>query len=165
MSALSLPLCLSVWVQGPHVIHDPTLVLALNSYLVEKSTAYINHGTLHLLRVPPGKIAQVWYGVQAVLLESQTEPYVVVSPLFRYDKLVEQSAALISHGTSHRVRVPRGRLAKVWVDNVPLLLNARQEHYEYVDALLLLRQRRVAGGQQREAGGARQHQAHHAQHG
>jgi hypothetical protein len=70
--------------------------------------------------------------VQAVLLESQTEPYVVVSPLFRFEKLVDQSAALISHGTSHRVRVPRGRLAKVWVDNVPLLLNARQEHYEYV---------------------------------
>ena len=81
---------------------------------------------------PPGNVAKVWYGVQAVLLESQTEPYVIVSPLFRFSELVDQNAPLISHGTSHRVRVPKGCLAKVWVNNVPHLLPAREEHYEYV---------------------------------
>ena len=119
--------------EGPHVIHDPTLLIdERGGFLVAKSKDYIDHGTLHLLRVPPGKVAKVWYGVQAVLLESQTEPYVIVSPLFRFSELVDQNAPLISHGTSHRVRVPKGCLAKVWVNNVPHLLPAREEHYEYV---------------------------------
>lgn len=119
--------------QGPHVIHDSTFATdGEDSYLMNKSFTYIKHGVIHLLRVLPGRIAKVWYGNQAVLLESQVEPYVVVSPLFRFDKDVDQNDPLISHGNSHRVRVPRGKLAAVWVDNTPMLLDARTQAYEFV---------------------------------
>jgi hypothetical protein len=51
---------------------------------------YISHGVLHILRVPSGKIARVWDGSKAILLEYRAEPYVWNSPLFRLEPASNQ---------------------------------------------------------------------------
>ena len=47
---------------------------------------YIEHGPLHLLRVPAGMIAKCWFGSKAVILEHREEAYFFDDPLFRVEK-------------------------------------------------------------------------------
>jgi len=115
--------------EGPHVIHDSTLALG---DFVDKSTDYIScGGVVHVLRVPPGQLAKVWIGSQAILLEHRPTEYVADNPLFRLESIVQQDTPLISHGNFHRCRVPRGKIGMVWVDNTPRMLTAQMTAYEF----------------------------------
>ena len=115
--------------EGPHVIHDSTLAM---SDFVDKSTDYIQcGGVVHVLRVPPGQLAKVWIGTQAILLEHRPSEYIVDNPLFRLDSIVPQDAPLVSHGNLHRVRVPRGKIGCIWVNNTPRMLTAQEGAFEF----------------------------------
>jgi len=42
-------------------------------------------------------------------------PFVVDDPLFRFDSFVSQTESYIGHGTIHILRIPSGKVAKVWI--------------------------------------------------
>ncbi len=108
-----------------------------NECFVDQASAYIQHGTMHLIRVPRGKVAKVWVDNQPVLLEYQEKPYLFTTPYFKFDKaskdelFVDQSNPYIQHGTIHTLRVPKGKIAKVWVENKPLLLEYQDQPYQF----------------------------------
>ncbi|KAJ3070059.1 hypothetical protein HDU98_006912 [Podochytrium sp. JEL0797] len=113
---------------GVHVIHDSTFSLA-DPPTVLSSEEYINHGSIHLVRVRPGFLAKIWIGVQAVLLPFKVDPYVFNDPLFRFDATISENEALISHGNQHIIRVPSGQVAKIWVNGQAVVLEARSDAY------------------------------------
>lgn len=97
--------------EGPHVIHDQNFrVEKQNNALafVNQDNIYINHGTLHILRVPAGEIATIWIGSVPLLLESRPHPYVFDTPLFRLEKNGDKyfhkaTEKIIIHGSLKRL--------------------------------------------------------------
>ena len=120
----------------PYVFNDP-LFKKGSELFIDQSNPYIHHGTIHIVRVPKGKIAKVWVNNKPVLLEYRDKPYTFVTPYFKIDAasendyFIDQSNAYIQHGTIHVIRVPKGKVAKVWVDNQPLLLEYQDKAYEF----------------------------------
>jgi regulator of protease activity HflC (stomatin/prohibitin superfamily) len=102
---------------GPHVIHDANFRFDARTGLVDQAEPYINHGSIHILRVPAGMIAKVWVGTIPYLLESREEPYVFNSALFVLDKkdantlFFSATEELIIHGSIKRVMPRTGREA------------------------------------------------------
>jgi hypothetical protein len=129
--------------EGTHVVADPTFRLAnaepkqLDSNFVSQADHYINHGTIHILRIPAGNYAKIWIANQPYLLPSRPEAYVFQNPLFSLEApdakkgvyYVSATEAYILHGTIKLLRVPAGSLAKVWDGSVPYLLEARPQPY------------------------------------
>lgn len=131
--------------EGVHVIHDPLFRFDINDPLknslphfdagtafVDQSRPYLDHGTLHILRVPQGKWAKVIVNGKAELLEPHDEPYVfnTANFVFNYNTdLVDQSLNYISHQNLHILRVPQGKLAKVIVNGKARLLEHQDEPY------------------------------------
>ena len=122
-----------------------------DNYLVDVSDPYINHGYINRLRVPAGKVAKIWRGTEPVLLESRPEPYEYHDPLFKVEPFgyidgnanqpvyfKNASDPYIQHGTIHRIRVPAGKVAKVWIGSEARLLESRAEPYEFSDPLFKL---------------------------
>lgn len=102
---------------GPHVIHDPNFKLDETSSLVNQVDNYIQHGSIHILRVPAGSLAKIWIGATPYLLESKDEAYVFNSSLFKLDMpnnntlFYNATAELITHGSIKRVMPHTGRVA------------------------------------------------------
>ena len=126
----------------PYEYHDPQFRLEESKdgqHFEDVQTPYIKHDTIHVIRVPAGKIGKVWFGNTPELLEARDEPYEFRDPQFRLeeskrtDRFEDVAAEYINHGTIHRVRVPQGKLAKVWFGTKPELLPARDEPYEFHD--------------------------------
>lgn len=122
---------------GPHVIHDPT-------FMIEEKTAFINilnndyiyHGNIHILRVPAGKYAKVWINSVPEILPYNSNPYVFKGN-FKVEEnyIVDVASTYINHGYINRLRVPAGKVAKIWRGTEPVLLESRPESYEYHDPL------------------------------
>ncbi len=97
--------------EGPHVIHDQNFRIEKQNNaipFVNQDNIYINHGTLHILRVPAGEIATVWIGSIPLLLESRPYPYVFDTPLFRLEKNGDKyfhkaTQKVIIHGSLKRI--------------------------------------------------------------
>lgn len=104
---------------GPHVIHDANFKFdpTNEQSLVNESALYIQHSNIHILRVPAGKIAKVWIGTEALLLESQPDPYVFQSALFQLRKYNDNeyfynaTERLIVHGSIKRIMPHTGEVA------------------------------------------------------
>lgn len=94
--------------QGPHVFHHPNFKLEKNP-LVSLTDNYIQHGNLHIIRVPRGKLAAIWLGAKPILLESQEEPYVFDDPTFSMttfgdnEYFIDANTPLITHGSIKRI--------------------------------------------------------------
>jgi len=115
----------------PYVVIDPQFRLVFRNgedFLFDPADQYIEHGNRHILRIPQGKYAKVWIGNTALLLFSQEFPYYIDDPLFKLEKdnnrqfLFNQTDSYISHGTQHLIRVPEGKIAKIWLGSVASLL-------------------------------------------
>jgi hypothetical protein len=126
----------------PYVFNDPLFKMdsVNNEYFFDASANAIHHGTIHIIRVPVGKIAKIWLNNKPILLEASPDPYIYNDALFRIeqrgtDHLFDATENVISHGSKHIVRVPSGKIAKVWFNNQPLLLEARPEPYVYEGAM------------------------------
>lgn len=100
--------------QGPHVFHDPTLVY---DGQVSQNSDRIDHGTIHVLRVPLAQYAKVWIANSPLLLHSKpnNESYVFDNAYFRCDGFVDINSTFIEHGNKRIIRVLNGKTAKVWV--------------------------------------------------
>jgi len=69
--------------EGTHVIIDPTFVFNENDGFVNQNEPYIQHSTIHILRIPSGKLAKVLIGTEARIIESQRDPYIFVDAQFK----------------------------------------------------------------------------------
>ncbi len=94
---------------GPHVIHDATFRFDKTNGLVDlTNTPYIRHETIHIVRVPAGKMAAVWLGQTPMLLEARDTPYVFNSPYFSINKqgddyFLDATSRCIIHGSIKRL--------------------------------------------------------------
>jgi len=70
---------------GTHVILDPTFKFDPKDGFVSQLEPYIQHSTIHILRVPSGKVAKVWLGTEPQIVESRKDPYVYIDPQFRLE--------------------------------------------------------------------------------
>lgn len=119
---------------GHHVVHDQNLKKVDQNNLVKLSCPYVNHGNYHIIRVPPGKLACIWIDSKAYFLKAREEPYVFNHPVFQFDQpMVNMNSDYIHHGTFHILRIPEGRIAKVWFGNRPQLLESKPEPYIFND--------------------------------
>jgi len=96
---------------GTHVIHDPTFKFNVND-IVDQNMLYINHGQLHILRVPAGQIVAVEIGSLRLLLEFRLEPYIFDDPMFKLsNQQFNSTAQLIVHGSIKRIIPKTGQVA------------------------------------------------------
>lgn len=103
---------------GLHIYNTPSFRFVKAVDIKEPN---IKHGTITILSVKRGSYALVW--------ESPTQPrilrqgnYVIMSPMFRFEKFVAMEDEYIKHGTIHIIQVPKGNLAKVLEGVSPKLL-------------------------------------------
>jgi len=111
--------------EGPHVILDATFRYSLEeSGFVSQLEPYISHQTIHILRVPSGKLAKVWLGSVPRIFESSPDPYIFNDPQFRLvtrdDKAAKDKAGsifypateqYIEHGSIKRIIPHTGEVA------------------------------------------------------
>lgn len=120
--------------EGTHVVLDPTFQFKSEDGFVKQSEYYINHKTIHIVRIPAGKVAAIWIGSQPYVLPSRAEAYVFQSALFKIEKFgdsyfTDASSVHITHGTINILRVPAGTLVKAWDGPKPYLLESRDQPY------------------------------------
>lgn len=72
----------------------------------------IIYGNVTIVSIQKKKFGLAWDNGREVLLGEGIHVY--NDPAFVFERIVEQSNEHIHHGTFHIVRVPRGKLAKVW---------------------------------------------------
>lgn len=76
--------------------------------MVKESDSYINHATIHHIRIPAGKLALAWLGSHAKILEDTGRPYKINHPLFRLEKkdkgyFLNATEQMITHGSIKRI--------------------------------------------------------------
>lgn len=126
-----------------YVFDDPTFY----RFDAEKDYAslnnpYIHHGQIHVLRVPANKIAKIIINGIPQLLAARRDPYVFCDPTFQVFKPEEHYCNVndnwIQHGNILILRVPAGKVLKIWDNSEPVLLEHRKEPYEYQDPNVIL---------------------------
>jgi len=102
----------------PYVFNDPNFKFDPADGLVLESNSYINHGTIHILRVPAGKVALIWIGSKAQILEDTTKCYRFNDPLFRLQEakkagsyFYKATEQCIIHGSIKRIIPHTGQVA------------------------------------------------------
>lgn len=105
------------------------------------------HGRF-VVNVPQGKLAKAWLGTnEPVLLGAG--PHVIRHPNFRMEDhpLVSLSEAYISHGNFKILRVPRGKIAKIWLGSTPMILESSPEPYIFNDPTFKIVYNQLANNQ------------------
>lgn len=115
---------------GLHVYNNPGFIF---ERVIDRSTDYINHGTLHILHVPKGKLAKVWVntsngGRQPRLLREGV--HTIDSSLFVFEGFVSMTEQHISHGVLQLLRVPKSHLGKVTDDGQNKFLGQGFHYFE-----------------------------------
>jgi hypothetical protein len=121
---------------GPHVIHDPNLRQVKADDLVDINTNYIQHSTYHIIWVNPGHCQKIWINTTPYfLIPSGDSPYVFNEPVFsKPENATPLNTGYITHGNFNIVQVPRGKVAKIWLNSTkPMLLEASDDPYVFTD--------------------------------
>mmetsp|Transcript_27421 Transcript_27421/g.63352 ORF Transcript_27421/g.63352 Transcript_27421/m.63352 type:complete len:454 (+) Transcript_27421:116-1477(+) len=121
---------------GLHVYNSPAFNL---ERLVDQALDYLEHGILHIIRVPAGKLAKVWcvspLGGHVPRLLSEGV-HAIESAFFKYEGLVSTLERHIVHGGAgialHLLKVPGGVLLKVLIEGKAVLLGAGYHMYEAI---------------------------------
>ena len=107
--------------QGPHVIHNSNFKFDPKSGFIDQSAPYIQHGVLHILRVPQGSVATVWVDNEAKILEARKEPYVYNTAFFKLERNSQNNSDFwpanskkIEHGSLKRIIPDTGEVAIVY---------------------------------------------------
>lgn len=119
--------------EGTHVVHD-LLFRAEPDFLVDIANERISHAFINILRVPPSKLAKIVLNNTPLLVPHRKDPYCFTSTLFAFNGFDDEGASYIEHPPLHRIRVPAGSVAKVWLGARPLLLEYRDSPYSFSDA-------------------------------
>lgn len=98
--------------EGPHVVYDKHFSFDPAHDFVDQSEYYIQHGNIHIITIPPTKIAKVWYNSNPLLLTPQREPYVFIAKSFVLESpLADMANKLIVHGPFIRIIPYTGEIA------------------------------------------------------
>jgi hypothetical protein len=122
---------------GSHVILDPTFKFTPSDGFVSQIEPYIQHSTIHILRVPAGKVAKVWLGTEPKLLESRREPFVFVDPQFKIVTSKKENDAgknkgayfydatsrYIEHGSIKRIIPHTGEVAITYNNGILVIIH------------------------------------------
>jgi regulator of protease activity HflC (stomatin/prohibitin superfamily) len=102
---------------------------------VLKTEAYYGAFGKHVLNVPAGHYACAFSKNRPVLYGEG--PHVIIDPTFEFDAndgFVSQQEPYIRHSTINILRIPAGKVAKVWIGTMPYLYESRKDPYVIVDA-------------------------------
>lgn len=93
---------------GQHVIHSNNFRFNPATNLVDQNSEYIQHNNLHILRVPPGKLAIVRIDNVCQFLESRKEPYVLDTLQFHLERngdelFYDANSKVLQAGTTLRL--------------------------------------------------------------
>jgi regulator of protease activity HflC (stomatin/prohibitin superfamily) len=120
---------------GTHVVIDPTFKFDEREGFISQIEPYIQHSTIHILRVPSGQVAKVWIGTEPRLLESRREPFVFIDPQFtlvtRETNNKNKQASYfhnatdryIEHGSIKRIIPHTGEVAITYNNGILLIIN------------------------------------------
>ncbi|EFA78749.1 hypothetical protein PPL_08210 [Heterostelium album PN500] len=119
---------------------DPTVNIKYIGPILKTAKYYGAYGK-HVLQVPPGHYAKAFTKNRPVLYGEG--PHVIIDPTFQFDESAfeNQNEPYISHSTINILRVPSGKLAKVWIGTQPYIFESRREPYVVVDAQFKLVQK------------------------
>jgi regulator of protease activity HflC (stomatin/prohibitin superfamily) len=113
---------------------DPTqTVKSLGPVL--KTDSYFGAFGKHVLNVPAGYYARAFSKNRPVLYGEG--PHVIIDPTFEFDPnsgFVGQQEPYIQHSTINILRIPAGKVAKIWIGTMPFLYESRRDPYVIVDA-------------------------------
>ncbi|KAM9995483.1 hypothetical protein ACTFIY_001668 [Dictyostelium cf. discoideum] len=102
---------------------------------VSKTAHYFGAYGKHVLNVPAGHYAKAFSKNRPVLYGEG--PHVIIDPTFQFDEnngFVNQQEPFIEHSTINILRIPAGKIAKVWIGTQPHILESRRDPYVFVDA-------------------------------
>jgi len=102
---------------------------------VLKTDSYFGAYGKHVLNVPAGHFARAFSKNRPVLYGEG--PHVIIDPTFEFDShtgFLNQQEPYIQHSTINILRIPAGKVAKVWIGTVPKLLESRRDPYVIVDS-------------------------------
>jgi regulator of protease activity HflC (stomatin/prohibitin superfamily) len=136
--------------EGPHVIIDPTFQFNETTGFVNQQEPYIHHQTIHILRVPAGKVAKVWIGTMPYLYESRRDPYVIVDAQFRLVSpeggkkaglFFHAGDSFMEHGSIKRIIPHTGEVAITYnngiltviptpTDGKPVIIDSPTHHFD-----------------------------------
>lgn len=113
---------------GTHVFNSGTVQYFGKVEYASKN--YYSHGPYHYMNVPRGKYAKVWAevtspetGIKSLVPRLIKEgEHFIKSTFFKYMGLVDVSDEYIEHGSTHILNVEKGRIAKIFQENLPRLL-------------------------------------------
>lgn len=119
---------------GPHVIHDQNFKSVTDGDLVNYGDNLIRHGTYLIVRIPQMKFGRFTIKNTPYFLIHRDKPYVFKDPTAQLEDssyLVDINVAYTNWGPYFIVRVQKSQIGLFWLDNLPLLLEARQEPYVF----------------------------------
>jgi len=112
---------------------DPRVIIKFIGVYSKTEPFFGAHGK-YVLNVPAGYYAKAFSRNQPVIYGEG--PHVIIDPTFKFDPqtgFVNQNEPYIQHATINILRVPAGKVAKVWVGTEPFILESRSEPYVFVD--------------------------------
>ena len=129
----------------PYIFNEP--VIEFEKDLTKLTSGYIAHGNYHIIQVPNNKVAKIWIGSQAYILEADNKPYVYNNPSFRLEPKNEnenfESATerVIIHGSIKRLMPRTGEVAITFdngrletygasIDNEPTMITSANHSFE-----------------------------------
>jgi regulator of protease activity HflC (stomatin/prohibitin superfamily) len=86
--------------------------------MINSNQPYINHGTIHILRIQKGKIGLAFHNNRPKFYKEGT--HVINSNIFNFTKVVDLNQEVIRHGTITRFRVLKGTVGLAWEENEPV---------------------------------------------
>ncbi|KAK5582662.1 hypothetical protein RB653_004247 [Dictyostelium firmibasis] len=113
---------------------DPTVEIKYIGSIL-KTCRYFGAYGKHVLNVPSGHFAKAMTKNRPIIYGEG--PHVIIDPTFEFDErsgFVNQQSPFINHSTINILRVPSGKIAKVWIGTQPLILESRREPYVFIDA-------------------------------
>lgn len=117
---------------GCHVIHDPTFRPVNETHLVDYGAPLIQHGTYVIVRIAPTTCGKIFINNTPYFLISREKPYVFKHPAIIVPEqyISKLTSPIINHGNFNIMQIPKGKVAKVWLDpSTPDLLESRREPY------------------------------------
>jgi len=109
---------------GIYVVDSPYFVV---EGFVPVNNEHIQHNTLHIVRVPKGKVALISENNRFGLLPQGT--YTFNTQVFAYSGLREINEGSIVHGTITRFRIRNGEIGLAWHNNKPIFIE-QPDFYE-----------------------------------
>lgn len=110
---------------GKHQIRHPNLVFDDQTGFVDRASRYIRNGNLHVFNIPQGYFAKIRIGNDYKILDAGTH-YLESGNLF-FDEatdIVPQTQLHINHRNIHILNIPKGKMALVYENNIPKILES-----------------------------------------